>query len=168
MIMVFMIMVSLVQSIAILRDILKRVAHLILTAHSITKISCEFLLCRNLPGAIYRHPSSSCFYFHLCIAKKELCMSFSLPTKACRLPIVQSTTTSITMCASYCCLHAVTYSLAVVLIRKLTAIFRVVVIHTVTLWVVTHSIIRTVSFCISSGALCMTPVWLVCLLSRAA
>ena len=51
--------------------------------------------------------------------EKELCMSFSLLTNACWLPIVQSTTTGITTCASCHCLHAVTYLLTVVLNRKL-------------------------------------------------
>ena len=50
---------------------------------------------------------------------KELCMSFSLLTKACQLPVVQSTTTSITTCALWHCLHTVPHSLAVVPIRKL-------------------------------------------------
>ena len=36
-----------------------------------------------------------------------------------------------------------------------TAIFRVVVLHTITLWVVTHSIIHTASFCVSTCILCM-------------
>ena len=46
-------------------------------------------------------------------------MSFSLLTKSCQLPIVQSTTTGITTCALWHCLHAVPHSLAVVPIRKL-------------------------------------------------
>ena len=96
-----------------------RVAHLILMAHSITQNSCEFLLCRNLPDAICRHPSSSCFFSHLCIVIKKLHTNFSLLTKACRFSIVQSTTAGTTTCALYHCLLAVTYSLAVVPKRKL-------------------------------------------------
>ena len=65
----------------------------LLTSH---KILNEFLLCRIiLQHAIGRHPSSSCFFSHFCIANKELRMSLSLLTKSCRLPVVQSTTTCI-------------------------------------------------------------------------
>ena len=45
--------------------------------------------------------------------------------------------------------------------------YNLTVTHTITLWVFTHRIIRTVSFCISACTLRMIPVWLVHL-SRAA
>ena len=49
----------------------KRLACLILTACSVTKNSCEFILCRNFPDAICRHIYSSCFFSHHCTVIKN-------------------------------------------------------------------------------------------------
>ena len=125
---------------------------------------------KNLPDPISRHPSFSCLFSHLFNCEKELLMSFSLLTKACWFFIVQSTTTSTTTSSLCHCLHKVTYSLAVVPLGSYfnKATSRVMVTHTITLWVVTHRIIHTVSFCISVCILHITSICLIHLLGRAA
>ena len=99
---------------------------------SVTQNSGEFLLCRILPDAICRHPSSSCFFLHHWIAIKNFAWASVFWPSHAGFPIVQSTTTSITTCALWHCLHTVPHSLAVVPIKKLlsTATVRVMVMHT--------------------------------------
>ena len=83
--------------------------------------------------------------------------------------IIQSTTTGTTICAPYHCLHTKTYSVPVDPIRKLLK-YSCRQGHGNTnchLAIVTHRIICTIPFCISACTLHMTPIWVVCLLSRA-
>ena len=139
---------------------------ILLTRHVITQNSGEFLFFKNLlRDAICRHPYLllGSFLHHL-DCDKELCTSFSLLTKSCRLPVVQSTTTGITTCALWHCLHTVIYihwlQFPLGKLLEYSHCQSHGVMHTVTLWEVTHSIIRTISFCISVGTLHMIPIWL--------
>ena len=68
---VLSIAVSTARSITVLRDNLKRIARLIFTARSVTNNSCEFPLFKNIPDAIGRHLSSSCFFSQYYIAIKN-------------------------------------------------------------------------------------------------
>ena len=118
---VLTIVVSTARSIRVLQDNLKRIAHLILMARSITQKSGGFLFYKILPDAICRHPSSSCFFSHHWIVIKNFVHELQSSNQChARLPVVRSTTAGITTCAScgaaFMQCHT---SLAVVPIKKL-------------------------------------------------
>ena len=109
---------STARSITILLDNSKRIARLISTARSVTKILTKFLgvgYFLTLFVIIHLPLASFC----ISVLRKRTSHKLQVLTKSCRLPVVQSTTTGIYTCASWRYLHAVPQSLTVVPIRKL-------------------------------------------------